>query len=437
MMTGFWWRITLSPLQLGMIGVLSAAATAMVVVAGLGRTPAQSAALAALRTRPQQIHVSAPAATLPATAAPVSPAPAPGTATVPVSTPAPTAASSPATSAVPASASTAASTPATIPAASPRPAPRPKFRHVFVLALTTSSYDAAFGTASVAHYLNHKLVPKGTVLGGYESLGGAELPDYLAMISGQAPNPDTSGDCPAYDDFPAGSQPDSQGLVPGAGCVYPNTVLTIGDQVTAAGHSWRAYIDGMGTTSCLHPDSGGPTATPPTGAGPDYSLLHNPFVYFHSLLDLGSCATDDVSLDQLPRDLSRPATAPTFAFIAPGACLDAAVSTCASGGPAGLEGEDAFLRTWVPRILHSKAYRDDGALIITFALPGPSQAQSASTPAGSAPVGALLLAPHAARGKIVSTAFNPYSVLKSVEQLLRYKPLGKAGSARSFADLLG
>ena len=436
-MTGFWRRVTLSPLQLGVIGALSAAATAVVVVAGLGRTPAQSAALAALHTHLQQIRVSSPTAPVAASPAPapVTAAPAP---TPVASAPAPPPASSPASNPAAASVSSVASAPTTTTrAASPKPPSKPKLSHVFVLALTTSSYDAAFGTASVAHYLNHKLVPKGTLLGGYESLGSAELPDYLAMISGQAPNPDTSSDCPTYDDFPAGSQPDAQGQVSGAGCAYPNTVLTIGDQVTAAGHSWRAYIDGMGTTSCLHPNSGAPTSTPPTGAGPDYSLLHNPFVYFHSLLDLGSCATDDVPLDQLPHDLSRPATAQTFAFIAPGACLDAAASTCPSGGPAGLEGEDAFLRTWVPHILHSNAYTHGGALIITFALPGPSQALSASTPAGSTPVGALLLAPHAARGKIVSTTFNPYSVLKSVEQLLNYKPLGKAGSARSFADLLG
>lgn len=45
--------------------------------------------------------------------------------------------------------------------------------------------------------------------------------------------------------------------------------------------------------------------SPTTGPGPDWSLLHNPFVYFHPLRDLGSCATDDVSLDQLPRGLSR------------------------------------------------------------------------------------------------------------------------------------
>src|SRR6202020_24085 len=53
--------------------------------------------------------------------------------------------------------------------------------HVFVIALTTPSYRAAFGAGSVAHYLNHKLRPQGVLLSGYRTPGGSELPDYVAM----------------------------------------------------------------------------------------------------------------------------------------------------------------------------------------------------------------------------------------------------------------
>ncbi len=66
-----------------------------------------------------------------------------------------------------------------------------KVKHVFVIALSTSSYPAAFGHDSVARYLNGTLRHKGTLLSGYRSLGSAELPEYLAMVSGQAPNGDT------------------------------------------------------------------------------------------------------------------------------------------------------------------------------------------------------------------------------------------------------
>ena len=33
-----------------------------------------------------------------------------------------------------------------------------------------------------------------------------------------------------------------------------------------------------------------------TGAGSDYATRHNPFIYFHSLLDLGGCSSNDVGI---------------------------------------------------------------------------------------------------------------------------------------------
>ncbi|MGO9497313.1 MAG: hypothetical protein ACLQA5_11510, partial [Solirubrobacteraceae bacterium] len=86
--------------------------------------------------------------------------------------------------------SAAATTPASTPAATSSPV-----KHVFVIALTTDSYRAAFGPGSVAHYLNGTLRRRGTLLSGYRTLGDTELPDYLAMISGQTPNADTRSDC--------------------------------------------------------------------------------------------------------------------------------------------------------------------------------------------------------------------------------------------------
>ena len=34
----------------------------------------------------------------------------------------------------------------------------------------------------------------------------------------------------------------------GNGCVYPKKTQTVADQLTQAGYTWKAYIDGMGTT---------------------------------------------------------------------------------------------------------------------------------------------------------------------------------------------
>ena len=70
-------------------------------------------------------------------------------------------------------------------------------------------------------------------------------------------------------DFPTSAAPAANGRMPGVGCVYPNSVLTLGDQVNSAGAAWRAYIDQM-NTACVHPNS--------------LTGRDNPFIYFHSLL---------------------------------------------------------------------------------------------------------------------------------------------------------
>ena len=303
---------------------------------------------------------------------------------------------------------------------------------MFVIALSTPSYASAFGHGSPARYLNDDLRPKGTLLSGYTTLGGAELPDYLAMIGGQAPNPDTRANCPSYDEFPSSAKPNKSGEVPGTGCIYPNTALTIGDQVTASGHVWKAYIDDMGATACVHPNSNALDNAPLPGTGTDYDTRHNPFIYFHSLLDLGDCASDDVTLAKLPAALASASKTPAYAFITPGECEDAAQTSCPDGSPAGLAGEDTFLKTWVPKILHAPAFRKDGALIIVFAHASPAPATGgpdATDPAGPARTGALVISPYARRDRTVSKAYNPYSLLRSVEDMLGLQLLAHAKHA--------
>lgn len=308
--------------------------------------------------------------------------------------------------------------------------PTAKAEHVFVIALTTSSYRAAFGPGSPAHYLNRKLRPQGVLLSGYRTLGGSELPDYLAMVSGQPPNADTRKDCPIYAEFPTSVKASSDGQVSAAGCVYPNTVLTIADQATAAGNQWKAYLAGMNSATCVHANSNAPDDGALPGAGSDYDTRHNPFLYFHSLLDLGGCSSDDVGLQSLTKDLRKPKRTPNYAFIAPGLCDEPSAGACPDNGPTGLAGEDAFLKRSVPAILASPAYKQGGVLIIAFA-----KAPAAN---GSGPVrtGALILSPKVKAGSTVPTSYNPYSVLRSVEDLLGYTPLlVHAKTAKSFANI--
>jgi phosphatidylinositol-3-phosphatase len=439
-------QIRLSRLQIGLVALVSAIATAVVIADGSpGRTPLQAAVLAALERNGVVIHQvgaggGAGAATDPASSTPAaSPVSADAS---PSSTAASTSSSGGSGGGGSSTTSTTGSTTTTT-GGSTQPKTY-KVKHVFVIALSTTSYQAAFGHGSVARYLNGTLVPKGTLLTQYRSLGESELSDYTALISGQAPNADTGAGCANYNDFPSGTAPDGAGEVSGDGCVYPDTVLTIGDQVTASGKVWKAYLDDMGSSTCVHPNSGAPDGAVLAGAGPEYDTRHNPFIYFHSLLDLGDCSADDEALTQLPSDLGSASKTATYSFIAPGLCDDSDQTACPGGQPGGLAGEDAFLRRWVPKIIASKAYKQDGALMIVSAISKPASTTGASGPTGPAGAvgaagsgsqtraGALVISPYTSAGKKISASYDPYSLLRSIEDLFGYSALAHAAKAKSF-----
>jgi phosphatidylinositol-3-phosphatase len=307
-----------------------------------------------------------------------------------------------------------------------------RIKHVFVISLVSSGYEAAFGAAPQMPYLASTLRPEGELLSGYSLLGEAALPNQIAAVSGQPPNAQTEENCPTFGEFPANSALDSEGVVSGDGCVYPVEALTLADQLVSGHFRWRAYMEGMvdetgKPDSCAHPDFGG--ADEPAQGG--YAARHNPFVYFHSLLDLGDCAVNDVSLDQLSADMSKIESTPNYALISPNLCNAGVTGQCPAGGPDGAASADAFLSQWVPKILDSPAYEKDGLLIVTFGeLNPPDPAVGAAAPADKPKVGALLLSRFVSPGATDSTPYDPYSLLRTIEDLFGLEHLGLAGGEK-------
>jgi phosphatidylinositol-3-phosphatase len=320
------------------------------------------------------------------------------------------------------------------PAEDPKPS---KIEHVFVIALAGHGFDATFGPASVAPYLSKELRPKGALLEEYGSLGTADLPDLIAMVGGQPPNDATRAGCPTFEEFPQTVAPSRSGEIAASGCAYPSTVTTVADQITASGNSWRAYVEDIdkgpaGAILCRRPQSDAPDDTVKGRPGDGYATRHNPFAYFHSLLDLGDCDANDGPLAPLEHDLAAAKTTPNLAWIAPNLCNDGTESPCADGSPGGLAAADAFLADWVPKILDSPAYKSDGLLIVTFAggvAPGsPPEAEQGVRN------GTLLVSKFAEPGSTVGGDYDPYSLLRSVEDLFALRPLARAAKASSFAD---
>ena len=191
--------------------------------------------------------------------------------------------------------------------------------------------------ATEAPYLARKLPAKGRLLSQYHGTGHFSLGNYITMISGQSENPATQADCQSFSEFAPGTiGADGQAL--GAGCVYPPQVLTVADQLEAAGKTWRGYMEDMGNDPAAtgarpvrHPAIGTPTATQTATATDQYATRHNPFVYFHSVIDdAAGCAPHVVDLKRLRQDLRKPKRTRNYSFITPDLCSDGHDEECAN-----------------------------------------------------------------------------------------------------------
>ncbi|HWJ08512.1 MAG TPA: alkaline phosphatase family protein [Nocardioides sp.] len=330
-------------------------------------------------------------------------------------------------------------------------APAP-VRHVFVINLENKGYDQTFGPGSPAPYLSGTLRDKGQLLTQYYGIGHNSLTNYIAEVSGQGPDSETQGDCQVYSDFvQVGTVAPDQAV--GNGCVYPAGVTTVVDQLQAKGLTWRGYMEDMGTP-CRHPEIGAVDDTQKAEVGDQYAVRHNPFVYFHSIIDSPVCAQSVVDLSELTRDLGSASTTPNLSFITPNLCNDAHDAPCVDGRPGGLVTADQWLSTWVPKILASPAFKKDGLLVVTFdeadvadtsgadACCGEGPAPNAPLPGlyglGGGRTGTVLVSPFIAAGSWNNTEYNHYSLLRTIEDIFGLAPLGYAKTARGFGyDVFG
>ena len=357
----------------------------------------------------------------------------------------------------------------------------PPIHHVFLIVLENEGAALTFGKHSPAPYLAHDLVAKGAYVKNYFAIGHFSLDNYIAMISGQSPNPTTQSDCQIFTDF-SGTSLDANGQARGAGCVYPPGVMTIADQLGAAGLTWKSYSEDMGNdlaredAACGHAALNGPDPTQKAEAAnashpaDQYAARHNPFVYFHSIVDSPVCKTNVVSFASLQSDLSSLATTANFNYITPNLCDDGHDGgrpnrTCVDGRPGGLVTADAFLKQWVPLILASPAYKKDGLLIITFdeadidpgydstkhayylesgdvsaccgETPGPNIAAGSTVfkmpdqgpgvfGPGGGRIGAVLLSPFVKARTVSKTSYNHYAMLRTLEDIFGLEHLGYA-----------
>jgi hypothetical protein len=304
---------------------------------------------------------------------------------------------------------------------------------ILVIDLENEDFGATFGPGSPATYLNTTLLKEGQLVPNYFATSHVSLGNYVSQVSGQAPTTAINNDCidltslshpPLVGGFTnvspgtdAADDASFPGQAVGDGCVFPaptassRGVVTIADQLDAQrrgderehrsrrGWQWRSYAEDMGNdpardygtpdsaggTTCAHPPIDGVDHSNSATANDQYATRHNPFMYFHSIIDessrcdehvvpLGKVTVDpsggpDVFTGHLYDDLRRPETTPRFLFVTPNLCNDGHDATCVGtnvegGHQGGLVGADLWLKHWMPMILASLSYQTGKLLVV-------------------------------------------------------------------------
>jgi len=253
--------------------------------------------------------------------------------------------------------------------ASPVPSktPAPRTSNVFVIVMENTSLAVALRSPTL-----QRLAAKYGLATSYSAVSSPSLPNYLAMTSGST----------------WGVTDDGYHLLPAGG---------LGAQLTAAGVSWRAYMEGLTSAGCV-------------GSPYPYALKHNPFAYYG-----GSCPANVVPFDALDADLAG--NTPSFVWITPGLCHDGHDCAMTEAGP--------WLEDLVARIVATPAWRDRGVLFIVW---DEGDGRSSVVP--------LIVATPGLESRRVDGVYDHYSLLATIEDHFGLPRLGAAKDARPLTDLL-
>ena len=303
----------------------------------------------------------------------------------------------------------------------------PAYDHVFTIVLENENFASTWNTPAPGGgqtYLQ-TLRSTGAFADEYFGISHVSADNYIAMTSGQPATPLFNLDCMV-----------SWGLCETFEKVLPDGGRSIADQVDEAHKSWKAYMDGM-QTPCQHPPL--TALTDPYQNG--YATRHDPFVYYPPVVENAArCNSHVVPYSDLAADLVNKSTTPAYAFIVPDTCHDGHDSPCVApdSGPGGLDSANAWLQTEVQNILHSDAFlTQNSLLLITFDENGISDipgccgalADVNQLVAGGAPtvsgvaaiggrIGLLAIGPGVKAGQTISTPYDHWSYLRTVEDAL-------------------
>ncbi len=271
---------------------------------------------------------------------------------------------------------------------------------VWVIVMENQNWSSIKGSLSTP-YINKTLLPMASHAEQYFNPPNnhPSLPNYIWIEAGT--NFGILDDRPPLVD----SQSSTQHLV------------TLLKNAPGGGVTWRAYEENITGKEC------------PLSNKYPYAVRHDPFVYFDDVTDKKNmsspyCIEHIRPFEELAKDLANNSLA-RYNFITPNVCDDMHDS-CAPSYNKIAQG-DAWLAKYLPQILNSQAYREGGAVFITW-----DEADIAD-----GPIGMIILSPFAkGKGYSNSIHYDHGALLRSIEEIFGVTPyLGNAANQSDLKDL--
>jgi hypothetical protein len=304
--------------------------------------------------------------------------------------PAGTHASSPARTVVlsPASEPTPAATgPSAVPAttapsapALPRDAGLPAFRHVYLVVMENREFGSIVGDAS-APYIN-SLIARYGLATAYTAVAHPSEPNYLALFSGSTQSVTDDG-------------------------IHDLGASNLADQLEAHTRSWRVFAQNV-PGGCYT----GASATGGADGPGTYARKHEPANSFSNI------RANAVRCGQITVFSAFDPSAADFELIVPNLCNDMHDCSVGSG--------DAFLRSFVPRIIEGPAFADS-VLFITWD-------EGSTDIGGGGRVATLVVSPLVVAGATSATPHSHYSLLRTIEDAWGLGCVGHACTANNLGE---
>jgi hypothetical protein len=289
----------------------------------------------------------------------------------------------------------------------------PKYNHIFEIMMENTSYGEIIGNSNAPQI--NALAQRFGLATNYYGVTHPSEPNYIANMGGSyfGIQDDNNFYCtPAL----ASSDPTCTGTTVNHTINAPN----LGDQLDAAGMTWKAYLQSVPAYDNSNPMNSGPYAyKSPSSSNALYASKHNPFVNFKGTQPmLQNMVSDTV----LATDVLS-GTVANFNFIVPDQCHDMHGTGSCEDETGLIQQGDAYVGRTVNMIMSSALWQNDtgnDAIVITwdeddYSDEGAPGTGCCGSNVGGGRVPTIVITNNGPRGAQDNTPYNHYSLLSTFE----------------------